>query len=322
MKAIRPDRWTADRSEPEDETVRKLRDEVKELKRIASARPQIELRGFVPDVPVIGRCEFARSFHFPAYQARLRGMLEAAFPLPTSAELLRQYGRPPSINGRYISVFGAREGCTDPELEEWRNDVETFHGHFDRIDPTELQRRLQYLSIIRVVDLDLANTGSAAEDDVQVDVRARANARLVSADDYRNQNDWGLRELEPPSPPTNPFEIPNYGPFNFAPRDQQAVYLNDGDKTFQDFRLKTLLHGVERPIRVFVLPDDSTAESRLLLTVRSRHLIDPLVREIRLMPQVKAFDADDIDNLILDRLELMPEKQSEVLSKALAVIRR
>lgn len=315
MQAVRPDGWTADRSEPEDESTRRLRERVKELERRAGALPSLEIEALEPVTKTMGVCRISSDFNLAVYQSNMRDGMMSAFPLPTRSELIAKHGKADWNTNFY--ALGGRHGYTDVQLAVWEGDVEAFYRHFDNLSQDELLERIERLASVRILELSLANNGSAAEESVRVDFETRANARFVSANDFHDLNDWGLEEPEAEDP-NSPFEIPSLPTFvDRLPSDEQAIHLHEEDETIHSFRCKTFLHGVCQTVRVFIVADHPSEDSRILVSIRAKNLMDPIIREVRLTPVSTAFDEAAMDRFMADRLDLMPGHQADVIKAVL-----
>ncbi len=316
MSAVRPDVWTADRSDPEDETTRALRERNRELERIVAARPRVELKALSVRGSGEGTVEFAEDFDYAAFQADMRTRLSDRINLPTRFDLLKRFGkRLPSVGHGLVppSLWG---GIGEHELSEWDNKLYGFQTHFDRITEAKMLTWLRMLSRIYVLEILIRNDGQAPDRNICVDIETRGTANLFRPRDLERLNDWSLSKPKPPSL-QGPM-VPSLADLAPPPReDEHAFYRTKLTGVEESHRCAVFMQGQEATIHAYLLAKNDGETPSALVKVGAQHLLSPIVREVNLVPQVTTLDLDSVHALIRDRLALMPEKQADILRVAL-----
>ncbi len=317
MSALRPDPWTADRSDPEDETTRALRERNRELERIVGARPRVELKALSVRGSGEGTVEFADNFDYAAFQADMRSRLSERISLPTRLDLLKRFGKRLPNVGQGMLPPSLWSGLGENELSEWERKVYEFQTHFDRITQAQMLTSLRMLSRIYVLEILIRNDGEAPDRNICVDVETRGNANLFRSRDLERLNDWGLSKPKPPSL-QGPM-VPSLADLAPPPReDEHAFYRTTLTGVEQTHRCAVFMQGQEATIRAYLLAKNDGETPSVLVKVGAQHLLSPIVREINLVPQTTTLHLDAVHALIGDRLALMPEKQADILRTALS----
>ncbi|TBF68275.1 hypothetical protein ELG63_28225 (plasmid) [Rhizobium leguminosarum] len=316
MSALRPDPWTADRTEPEDETTRALRERTHELERIVGARPRVELKEFSVRGSGEETVRFADDFDYAGFQTDMRSRLADRIDLPTRLDLLKRFGkRLPSV-GHGLALPSPWGGIGEKELHEWDSKLYTFQSHFDRISETQMLASLRMLSRTYVIEITIRNNGEAPDRNICVDMEARGTANIFGPRDLQTLNDWKINKPKPPS-----FQgpmLPSLTDFTLPPReDEHSFYRTKRNGVAQSHRCAVFMQGQEATIRAYFLAKNDGETPSVLVRIGAQHLLSPIVREVNLVPQPITLNLDAIHALIRDRLELMPEKQADILRAAL-----
>lgn len=313
MSALRPDQWTADRSVPEDETTRALRERTRELERIVGARPKVALKDVAADGCGGGMISFAGDFDYAAFQDEMRARLTDRINLPTRSDLVRKFGRRGPDYGFAANPLWS--GIGETELDAWAEKLHEFRTHFDRITEDEMRNRIGRLSRFHLLEIALENEGEAPDRNICVDMEIRGNARFFSPHDLKRFNDWALKKPEPPS--LDSWAFPELSALLPQPKqDDHSFYRIKRTEVEESHRCAIFMQRQAATIRACVIAKDDDPPPSVLVTIRAQHLLDPVVRELALVSKAMTLDWGSIRALILDRLTLMPNKQAEILRTA------
>ncbi|NKL94173.1 hypothetical protein [Rhizobium leguminosarum] len=312
MAAIRPDRWDTDRSEPEDEIVRELRERVRQLERIQGARPKTKLADFAINRESVIPADFSPSFDVSKYLKRLGDALKTAPGVRTPESLIDQFGLVRD-NG-YFSLHSGT--LTTSQIDQYGSELENLFSHFD-IDGLELLQRLQSLSRAIVFDFEVENVGEAPEEMLSVELKILQNAVFIDAEDMEELNDWGLA---PPDPPRPRFDLSD---INLVDRltdaanrsrepEHEFVLVDDSDTT-ETHRCRSMLHGHKAAIETYLLPKDPNKPVSILVTLRAKNLLDPIIRKVEIARNRDTVDETFVSNFLRCHSVFMPEEQRDIV---------
>lgn len=313
MTAIRPDKWDTDRSEPEDEVVRELRERIRQLERIQGARPKTQLADFAINRESIIPAEFSPRFNVSEYLKQLGDSLKTAPGVRTPESLVDQFGL--VRDDGYFGSFNVGS-LTTSQLDQYENDLETFFSHFD-INALDLLQRLQFLSRAIVFDFEVENVGEAPEEMLSVELKILQNAVFVDAEDMEESNDWGLASPDPPRPQLD------LGHLNLVDRladaanrpwepDHEFVLVDDSD-TKETHRCRSMLHGHKAAIETYLLPEDPHKPVSILVTLRAKNLLDPIIRKVEIARNRDTVDEKFVSKFLRSHAVFMPEEQRNIM---------
>ncbi|MCW1753041.1 hypothetical protein [Rhizobium acaciae] len=312
MTAIRPDKWDADRVEPEDEVVKELRERIRQLERIQGARPKTQLADFAIKRESIIPAEFSQSFNVSKYLQQLGYALKTAPGVQTPESLIDQFGLVRD-NGYFSLQSGS---LTTSQIDQYKDDLENFFSHFD-IDGLELLQRLQSLSRAVVFDFEVENVGEAPEEMLSVELKILQNAVFVDAEDMEELNDWGLA---PPDPPRPEFDLSDLNlvdrltdAANRSWEPEHEFMLVDDSNTMETHRCRSMLHGHKASIETYLLPEDPHKPVSILVTLRAKNLLEPIVRKVEIARNITMVDETFVSNFLRSHSVFMPEEQRNIV---------
>ncbi|GES43562.1 hypothetical protein RsS62_28140 [Rhizobium dioscoreae] len=310
MSALRPDSWTADRTEPEDEVTRSLRERTRELERIVGAMPKVELREISVRGGGSSTLVFAQDFDYAKFQAEMRARLADRVKLPTRMDLVKQFGRRDA--GSPFMPEPLWGGIGETELYAWESEVNAFQAHFDRVSETQMLKQLTMLRLVYLVEVTIKNDGEAPDRNICVDMEIRGNARFIDPTSVEKFNDWKLRKPKPPS--LQRWSMASLADLVSADRkDEYSFHRTQRTEAIQSHRCSVLMQGKAATVYAYVLAKDVGRQPSVFVTITAQHLPSPIGREVSLVPQPITLNWASLRELILDRLRLMPDGQADVL---------
>ncbi|MEZ0001629.1 hypothetical protein [Sinorhizobium fredii] len=312
MVAIRPNRWDADRVEPEDEKLKELRERNRELERLLGARPKTQLADFAVERQNIKPLDFSRNFDVAKYLARLGEALKNAGVAPSPEALADKYG----LDDGYFGELNGRH-LTSGRIYEYESDLENYYYSAFAFEVPELLRRLQVLGSAFVFDVEVENVGEAPEEMLSLELKILQNAVFINSEELEPFNDWGL------IPPTAP--APRYSIFNEAKfpdsvedTDHEFILVNDSEVT-ETHRCRSMLHGHKSKVECYIRPLYPKEPVSVLVTLRAKNLVEPIYRKAVIRPRSANFDEELVDAFLVRQSVFIPEEQRDVL---LAVLKK
>ncbi len=321
MSTARPEpAWK--RIEPEDEAVKQLREENLALKRQVGALPKIEFSNFCAEIVQRVPVGFADGFDIHAHLKDLDGRISATTYLASVDDLIRMYGieaRDPF--GLNLTGF-SRTKLTERELDRYEGELDDFDRFFQNMGPDQFLSSLQTLATSYLIDVDVANVGTAMEERVCVELTRHKNCTFLSENDYGYDNKWGLSKPEEPKPMLS--ILPAIAGLHVVHDRGTPDHVFGEPELFergQRFRCRSILHGHSASVRAVIAHDEGGENdpTELMVSISAMKLVEPITRKVSFRRKLAYFDGDDIDELIAARTTLMDNEQADILERAIRV---
>ncbi len=313
MQTRRPRGWDENRTEPVSDRERALASENEDLKRRLGARPQLEFKRMEtlsqhPDIT-------AALFDCNAYLASLAKALKEVARPRTIDSLVEEFGLQRGYQGRNFTLISSSGfELTPDQLQAYREDVDRFFHRFD-IPIIEFLDRLQRLDRSYILDFDVHNIGSALEEFVFVDLELDDAGVFIEPEDLREAIDWGLSLPEEPRPT---LKLRDFIPDNKMPADPGAWTIAASDARFRRYSLPSLLHGHADGCRVYVLPLIAGKDVKVLMTLKAKNLLEPVVRQVVMRPVMDVANNDLLDDYLFQRRVFLPDDQGKLLVRVIS----
>jgi hypothetical protein len=199
------------------------------------------------------------------------------------------------------------------QIEEYRSELAAFFQHFD-IPALEFRERLIRLGRAYIYDFDVENDGQSPDELLSLELKLSSNAVFVDEDEMEDLNDWGLKVPEAPRPGLS--LIDNIWDHHLSRDNDSGRYdfklIDDADQR-RVYRCESILHGHNARITVGILPSSAGTAVDVLATLRTKNLLEPVVRKVTITPSFPRFDKQLANQFLLRHTPFMPENQSDLV---------
>lgn len=309
MAAMRPSRWANERSEVEDEIVVQQRERIRELERIVGARPDVNFVNLNSAIDYPLPHEF-EEFDWAKYLGSLNLALGATTRPADVDALIKQYGLEPY--GAF-TMPGLSSRLTSDQIAEYQSDLAAFIRHFD-IPALEFRERLIRLGRAYTCQFEIENSGQAPDELLSLELKLSSNAVFVDDHELEDLNDWNLRAPEPPRPQAYLIDHDwNQHRFRDTDADRYDFKLHDNAAYRRTYRCGSILHGHSAHVSIGILPTSAGEAIDVLATLRTKNLLEPIVRKVAITPSLPPFNEHLINQFLLKHARFMPDHQHDLV---------
>ncbi|WP_429819352.1 hypothetical protein [Ensifer sp. B1-9] len=307
MRALRPEKWEADRSEPEDEKLRTARARIRELERAQGARPKTQLANFSTERRHVIPSGFSPTFDVAKYLTQMGSALRNTETIRSPQSLIDKYG----IDDGFFGALNTRH-LTDNDIRDYVHELEEYYTRFN-FEPHELLRRLQVLGAAYVLTIEIENVGEAPEEIISLELSLQ-NAIFVEPSDMEGFNDWCLAPPTPPVPAMWLADDVLLSDQSGSPWEAEHEFASlGGSVTTETHRCRSMLHGHKAKTESYIHPSDPAKPITVLVTLRAKNLIDPITRKLEIICSPEVVDEAFVDDFLVRQSVFLEDDQREIL---------